>query len=165
MLVSSSARPRSSARRAALGLRLHPPQDGAQPRRQLARRARLGDVVVRAQLEADDAVHVVAPRREHDHRDAARLPDAAQRLHAVHARHHHVEHHDVEVAFDRALRRARAIVHGADRKAVPLEVLGEHVAQLDVVVCQEHARHARDDTGALPSVALLYAALRALYAA
>lgn len=117
-------------------------QDRAQARRQLARRAGLGDVIVRAELETHDAVDVVAARGEHDHRYAARLPDAAQRFHAVHTRHHHVEHHDLESARDRKPRRGLPVVHRGHREAIALEVLAEHVAQLDDVVCQQHLRHA-----------------------
>ena len=54
------------------GRRRRAPQHVAHPRRQLARRERLDDVVVGAELEADDAVDLVGAGGEQDHRDVAR---------------------------------------------------------------------------------------------
>src|SRR5581483_3483041 len=42
-------------------------QDGADARRELARREGLRDVVVRAELEPDDAIGLLAARGQHDH--------------------------------------------------------------------------------------------------
>jgi len=146
------------AERALRRLGLRAAQDRAQARRQLARRAGLRHVVVGAELEADDAVHVVAARGEHDHRHAARLADAAQRLDAVHLRHHHVEHHDGEVG--REPRRRLAVVHGGHREALALEVFLEHAGELDVVVGeQDRGRHARHDSERAGRPGRLYPAL------
>ena len=66
-------------------------------RQQLARVERLGQVVVGAHLQADDAVGLVAARGQHDHRDfRLRAQLAAQRQPVV-AGQHHVEHDQVEV--------------------------------------------------------------------
>src|SRR6185295_13870041 len=108
---------------------------------ELSRGAWLGHVVVGAELEADDAVHVVAPGGEHDDRHPARLPDAAQRFDPVDARHHDVEHHDLVSAARREARGALAVLHRGHGKAFALEVLREHAGELDVVVCQENRRH------------------------
>src|SRR5664279_1909319 len=48
------------------------PQDAAHARDELARRERLGDVVVGAELEADDAIDLVAARGEKEDRHVAR---------------------------------------------------------------------------------------------
>src|SRR5947208_1022890 len=74
---------RADLERPAAGTGLRSAQDRAQPSDELARRARLGNVVVRAKLESDDAIDVVAARGEHYDRHAARLADLAQRLDAV----------------------------------------------------------------------------------
>ena len=47
-----------------------PPQQRADTRRELAGRERLRDVVVRAELEADDPVGLLAARRQQDDREA-----------------------------------------------------------------------------------------------
>ena len=71
-------------------------QDGFHPGDDLARRERLGDVVVGAQLEAEHAVDLGAARGEHDHGHvdaaAAELPADVP---AAHPGHHDVEQHEV----------------------------------------------------------------------
>ena len=62
---------------------------------------RLGDVVVGAETERLDDVLALIARRHHDHRqigERAGLANAAQHVEAVHAGHHHVEQHEIEVA-------------------------------------------------------------------
>ncbi len=76
-------RRRRARRRGALRRtrRAAPAQDAAHARDQLARRERLGDVVVGAELEADDAVDLVAARSEEDDRHVAvRLAQAPEDL-------------------------------------------------------------------------------------
>src|SRR6185295_5610940 len=63
------AAPRRRARRTVAG----PPEHRANPRSHLARRERLDDVVVGAELEADDAVGLFAAGGEHDDRDLGAL--------------------------------------------------------------------------------------------
>jgi hypothetical protein len=111
-------------------------------RRQLARLERLGHIVVGAELQADDPVDVVPARGQHDDRNAARPADAPQRLHPVQARHHHVENHDLELARRGEPRRGLTVVHGGHLEPIALEVLDEHCRELDVVVRQQHLRHA-----------------------
>ena len=81
-----------------VGLRraLAPAQDGAQPRQQLARLERLGQVVVGAQLEADDAVHGVAARGQHQDRRLRAGAHAPADLEAVDIGQHQIEHQRVE---------------------------------------------------------------------
>jgi hypothetical protein len=80
-----SARPRPLPRRRrrrvpALALRR---RHAAHARDQLARRERLGDVVVGAELEADDAVDLVAARGQEDDRHLARLANPLEDLEAA----------------------------------------------------------------------------------
>src|SRR6185295_7629747 len=105
----------------------------------------------------------VATGGEHDDRDAARLPDAAQHLDPVDARHHHVEHHDLVGAGGGEPRRALAVVHRGHGKALALEVLREHSGELDIVIRKQDRRHGADDTGRPPALATFYLALPALY--
>ena len=51
---------------------LRPAQHGAHPDGQLARRERLDDVVVGAELESDHAIELLGPGRQQDDRDVAR---------------------------------------------------------------------------------------------
>jgi hypothetical protein len=52
-------------------------QDAADARQQLARAEGLGQVVVGAHFQADDAVDLVGTRGEHDHRQARFHPQVA----------------------------------------------------------------------------------------
>ena len=133
-------------------------QDRPQPGHQLARGARLGHVVVGAQFEADDAIHVVAPGGQHQHRHLAVGTDAAQGLDAVEARHHHVEHDNGVLPRQRRRDARLAIVANLHREALAPDVLLQHRRQLDVVVHQQNFVHRApdrpqwaDDTGRAPA--------------
>ena len=72
------------------------PQERPDPAHQLAQGEGLGDVVVRAQLEADDLVELVAAGgQEQDRRLGADRAQAAEDLEAVDAREADVEHDQV----------------------------------------------------------------------
>ena len=72
-----------------------PATDGADPRRQLAPAERLGDVVVGAELEPEDAVELVATGGEHDDRDGPALAQLAADVTAVDVRQAEVEQDEV----------------------------------------------------------------------
>jgi len=114
------------------------PQDRADAREQLARHEGLGQVVVGAHLEADDAVHVLAARGQHQDGGvgvcAAGRAQVAAQAEAVLARHHHVEHDEVDlVALERELHFA-AVCSGGAAQALLLEIVGEQAADLAIVV-------------------------------
>ena len=125
---------------AGVGAALGAAQDRADASHQLARVEGLGEVVVGAELEADDAVHVVAPRREHQHGDPGRGPDGAEHVEAVESGQHHVQHGEVVAAGRQALHGAGAVRLAVEDEALPGEILAEQLAQLGVVVDQQHAR-------------------------
>ena len=71
-------------------------QERLDPAHQLAQAERLGQVVVGAELEADDLVDLVVACRQHqDGRLGAGRAEPAQDLEAVDARQAHVEHDEV----------------------------------------------------------------------
>jgi len=127
-------------------LRRSPPQHGAHAGQQLARIEGFGQVVVGAQLEADDLVDVLAPRGQHEDRQRGCLRRGAQppaHLETVHPRQHHVEQHHVEAA---AAQRGQAALPVADDRHVDLvaaEVLGHHRGQARIVLDQERGRARR----------------------
>ena len=112
-----------------------------QPRDELARLERLRQVVVRAELQPDDAVGGLPAGGQHDDRHVAALANAPADGEAVHLRQHDVEDDGVEVpALERgepgARRRRR---DDAEREA--FAVLGQHLAEAFVVVDQEDIVH------------------------
>src|SRR5581483_11992149 len=104
-------------------------------RGQLARAERLRDVVVRADAEADELVHLLAAGREHDHGDGRAGAQAAADFEAIDARQHHVEHHQVRRESLERLDRGEAVADGADVVAVTAQVafddVGDHALVLD----------------------------------
>ena len=73
----------------------------ADPREQLARRERLGDVVVGADLEAEHAIGFFAARGHHDDRHVDARAQLAADLDAVAAGQHQIEHDAVVLAAQR----------------------------------------------------------------
>jgi hypothetical protein len=124
-------------------------QDGADARQQLARLEGLGQVVVGAELQADDPVHRVALGGEHQHRHLAGV--ARQRAHAaahfqaVDVRQHQVQHHQVgRGTGGRVFQQVQAglRVDGVgDTETRSLEVLADHLGQAGVVFDHQELLH------------------------
>ncbi len=113
-------------------------QHRAQPGEQLARRERLGDVIVGTELEPDHAIGLVAARGQHDDGHAvAGVADLAENRKAVEAGHHHVEQHGVEAARGE-LREPGLATGGVDeRDALRAEIAVEQLREAGIVVEEE----------------------------
>ena len=74
-----------------------PSQHRPHSRQQLPHAEGLDHVVVRAQLKADDAVHLLVPGGEEQYRNVAVAPDQAADLESVQYRQHDVENQQVRV--------------------------------------------------------------------
>ena len=126
-LVSSSIRsprtitPPGAAPEPSARLGLVAAQQGADALDQQALAERLGDVVVGAEAQAHQLVHLLVLGGEEDHRHRAALAQPLQQLHAVHARHLDVEHRQVDRPGVQALQRAFAVGIGADLEALLLQ--------------------------------------------
>ena len=118
-------------------------QDALHARRELAGRERLRDVVVRAELEPDDAVRLLAAGGQHDHREVRARADPAAELEPVRAREHHVE--DDEVGLGALDRVAGGVAVARLERPVPFagEVADDHLANDRLVVDHENGRHRR----------------------
>jgi hypothetical protein len=110
-------------------------QHGMDARHQLARVEGLGQIVVGADFQPDDAIHFVALGGQHDDGDrVGRTAQAAADGEAVFARQHQVEHDQVvQLALQRAIH-ALGIRHGLDREPLVGEVALEQLAQAQVVI-------------------------------
>jgi len=93
-----------------------------------------------AELEADDPVHVVAARGQHENRGAVGGAELAQHIEARDARQHHVEDQDLELADLEQSERIAAVVHALDLEMLCAQVLAEHLTKLAIIIHQEHAR-------------------------
>src|SRR5262245_54906229 len=116
------------------------PQYSPDASQKLARVERLRQIVVRADLETDDPVDLLAHRGQHDHRQlGARAQVAAERK-AVFAREHEVEHDQVDPPVGEHLAHFLAVTRRQDAKAVLREKSCQEVADLAVVVDDEQLR-------------------------
>lgn len=114
-------------------------QHGANAGRQLARVEGLGDVVIGAELETQDAVDVVAAGGEHDHGQVAVGAQPPQHVEAAGLGQHDIQQqelrpagqHLVEGPFDRA--------GGRYVEAVFAQILGQKLRELGVIIEQQDA--------------------------
>ena len=113
------------------------PELGPDAGGQLAQAERLGDVVVGAELEADDLVELRVLGRQHQDRHARFGPDDPADLDPGQLGQHQVEQDEVR-AFGAEREQGLATVGGGDDpEAVRLERLGERLAQGRLVVDDE----------------------------
>jgi hypothetical protein len=119
-------------------------QDGADPQHQLPHAERLGQVVVRADLEADHPVDLLALGGQHEHRDLAGLLGGAQpaaHLGSGQVGQHEIEHHQVGA---RRLRRHLERLSPGHRQpglvALPAQVVVERGDQVPLVVHDQDQR-------------------------
>ena len=104
-------------------------------RDQLARVEGLGQVVVRAHLQADDAVDVLALGGEHDDgHGVLRAAQAPADRQAVFAGEHQVEHQQIDALARKLLVHARRVRDGVHREPLLGEIALQQVAQPQIVV-------------------------------
>ena len=99
----------------------HAAQNGLDALDDQALGERLGDIVVGAHLEAEQLVDLFVLGGEEDDRHRRLLAHAAQKLHAVHARHLDIEDAEIGRFFGQAFERGDAIAVGADLVALGFE--------------------------------------------
>ncbi len=101
---------------AGLLVRLHvgPAQNRLDAAHELARREGLGHVVVGAELESQDAVDLVAPRRQHDDRDAGLSAQISGDVEAGLPGQHDVENDKIGLDLGEDELAARRIARGVD---------------------------------------------------
>jgi len=116
--------------------------DGADAGEELAGIEGLGEVIVGAHLEADDAVDVFAAGGEEEDAVGGEGAEAGEDFEAVDAGEHDVEKDHGPGVGARGFKAGVAAMDGVDAEIVASEVFGEHVAELYVVVDEEYVFHA-----------------------
>ena len=109
----------------------------AHPAPELADRERLRDVVVRAELEAENLVQLVVARREHDDRNRALGPQAPADLEPVELRQHDVEHHEIDSLVREARERLLAVTGLDHAEALAFQRIGAELLDGVLVVDEE----------------------------
>ena len=123
--------------------RMYAPQHRMDPRGELARVERFRQVVVGADFESDNPVHVFAAGREQNNGHRRAAPQAAQDFESVLLGQHHVEDDELVPAARGKLDGAGAGMMRDDLESFVREELADEIAQLPVVVHDEDCpRHA-----------------------
>ena len=114
--------------------RSDPAQDGVDARQQLAQVERLGDVVVGTDLEADDLVDGVASPGDDDQPAMPMLAQLARDREPVFARQAEVEQDQRRRIDGHELQQGTAVMHLRHAIAAALQVAGEQLRDLHLVV-------------------------------
>src|SRR5215203_1417845 len=119
-----------------------PAHDRPDTRHQLPDGERLGDVVVRPELQPDDPVYLVVAGGEHDDGHVALRPDPPYDLSAVELGEHDVEHYQVRFEGLECFQSGFAVTSDLDLEPLALEGMREHLLERRLVVDQKYlARH------------------------
>src|SRR6516225_413222 len=117
-------------------------QQRLDPRRQLHEPERLRHVVVRAELQADHLVDLLAPGGQHEDRHAAPLgAKSLADLHAAELREHHVQDDDVGGVLARGRKPRLAVPRERDLVPFVREAVAERGRHRGVVLDEEHPGH------------------------
>ena len=119
---------------------LRSPHQGADPRHELVGAEWLGEVVIGADVEPDDAIGLFSPCRHHDDRDGSRRRIGAKRtahFQPAHARQHDVEDHEIERLLARAGECLVARGDGVSRPAGSFDVVSNEIRDVAVVFGDE----------------------------
>ena len=122
-----------------LGIGVHAAQQRTGAGDQLARAERLDQIVVGAQLQADDAVLDLALGGEHDDGHVGVVADGAADTLARDAREHEVEDDQVEVVLGEFLQRLLAVADGGYPIVLALKICGYGIADGLLVLHQQDA--------------------------
>lgn len=127
------------------------PQNHLDPCQQLASAEGLGEIVVRPQLQAKDAIELVAARRQHDDRCARACPKLATQLQTVDTWQHDVQHDEVDPGTVEYLPHGRALADAGHLQAVALQIGLQQLADLGVVVDHQDMILGRHDSNSTPA--------------
>jgi hypothetical protein len=124
-----------------IGVDARAPQNGANPGDQFARVERLWQIIVSAHLQTDDAVDVVAARRQHQDRRLRAPAYLAQDFKAVHVRQHDVEDDQGIRAGQSAIDAGLAVMHHLEFKAFAAQILRQQLTQIKIIIDNQYAIH------------------------
>ncbi len=117
-------------------------QHGAHAHQQLAQPEGLGDVVVRAQIEAANDIRFLLFGGDHDHRDARFAAQVADELVAVHVGHHDVQQDQVGVGLVEDLQRLAPVGGGQHLEILAAEKIAQqHLHVACIIHHQNFALH------------------------
>ena len=114
-------------------------QDHIDPRHQLARAERLGDIVVAADLETEHAIDLVVARRQEQDRHIGGLADLAADIEPVQLRHADIEHDEGRLLSRKLRQRLDAVARLGGDHAGLAQGEANHLPDMRVVVDDKDA--------------------------
>src|ERR1700730_13886218 len=102
---------------------------------------RLGKIIVGADFEAYNSVHIFTARREQQDGNPRRVSYSPQYVEAVHAGQHYVQHDQQVISVEGAIEAAGAVMNRFYLKALGLKILTYQAAQFHIVVDDQNAIH------------------------
>ena len=119
------------------------PQHRPDTRQQFRWLEGLGQVVVRADIEAGDPVGRLAFGRQDDDRQVHGCPNALRDLESIHSRHHHVQDHQIGQLLLNQPQPVNAVVGGEDLIAILRQEKGCHLQAGRIVVNYQYTHETR----------------------
>ena len=116
-------------------------QDRANARHQFPRIERLRQIIVGADLKANNAVDIFSARGQQQHRQPRGRADAPQHFETIDPGQHDIQHHQQVTAAGGALQAALAVMHGIDHEAFRLQILAHQRAKFDIIVDHQNTFH------------------------
>src|SRR5688572_15288835 len=125
---------------ALLPARQHPAaaKHGTDARDQLSRVEWLGDIVVGAELQADDAIRVLGQRGEQDDRHLRGFLQALADAQSVLAWHHYVQHDEIRIRGREQPVQLAAVRRNTRPEAAQAQVVAQRCTDLPVVVDHDY---------------------------
>ena len=124
-------------------LRPQTAQHRADARHHLARREGFDDIIIRADVQAEDAVGVLVSGSNHQDGRGAHLPDAAAYLQPVDARQHDIQQDNGGFGGVEQAQRFFARAGGQHGPVFRFDVFGQNFKDLLVVVYHENGIHGK----------------------
>ena len=123
---------------------LSPADDRLDPALDLQRVKGLGHVIVRPVIQAQDLVHVISARREHDDRHFREFADLLQDLEAGQLREHDIEQDDIKLLLADLGHRLLAVIGAVDFISLLHEAESEPLDDHSLIIHDQYlCRHTK----------------------
>ena len=120
---------------------MRPPQQRAHAGDELARAEGLDDVVVGAGLEAEEAVGLLDPSREHDDGHIGLTAQNPRHIDAVKLRKTEIEDDEIGMPATGELQSLRAVARRDHGEARMLQIIARNLGDLTLIVHDQHSFH------------------------
>ena len=97
----------------------------------------LGNVIIRARVQAGYPVGLIVAGRQHNHRYHGPLAEPLQNMKSIQNRKHHVQQNQIVPAFNGIRQAAGSGVDGVDMEILRRQELRDQGTQRDIVIDQE----------------------------